>query len=146
MAKIISLILLLFLGVSFGQTTGKKTSELTARALVAGDRVIVMTAAGGNAAGNVGDGVIALQAEDARTDNPHAVTQAQVGLPNVDDTSDANKPISATTQTALDLLAPIASPTFTGTVVGITKAMVGWSTLTTQATLTSQLARQPRPR
>lgn len=37
-----------------------------------------------------------------RTDNPHNVTKLQVGLGNVDNTSDANKPISAATQTALD--------------------------------------------
>lgn len=35
-------------------------------------------------------------------DNPHEVTKAQVGLGNVDNTSDASKPISAATQTALD--------------------------------------------
>ena len=34
--------------------------------------------------------------------NPHHVTAAQVGLGNVDNTSDANKPISTATQTALD--------------------------------------------
>ena len=34
--------------------------------------------------------------------NPHGVTKAQVGLGNVDNTSDANKPISTATQTALD--------------------------------------------
>lgn len=34
--------------------------------------------------------------------NPHAVTKAQIGLGNVDNTSDANKPISTATQTALD--------------------------------------------
>lgn len=34
--------------------------------------------------------------------NPHAVTKAQVGLGNVDNTSDANKPISTATQNALD--------------------------------------------
>ena len=34
--------------------------------------------------------------------NPHAVTKAQVGLSNVDNTSDASKPISTATQTALD--------------------------------------------
>ena len=39
--------------------------------------------------------------------------------------SDSNKPISSATQGALDLKAPLASPTFTGTVGGITKAMVG---------------------
>jgi len=37
----------------------------------------------------------------ARTDNPHGVTKAQVGLGNVDNTSDANKPVSTATQTAL---------------------------------------------
>jgi hypothetical protein len=64
------------------------------------------------------------------------ITKSMVGLSNVDNTSDANKPISTATQTALDaklasatasttyetitnvaLKAPIANPTFTGTVV-----------------------------
>jgi len=58
-----------------------------------------------------------------------------VGLGSVDNTTDAAKPISTATQTALDLklasataastYAPIAGPTFTGTVSGITKSMVG---------------------
>jgi hypothetical protein len=51
--------------------------------------------------------------------------KSAVGLPNVDNTSDASKPISTATQTALDLKADLASPTFTGTVSGITKSMVG---------------------
>ena len=38
-----------------------------------------------------------------------------VGLSNVDNTSDANKPVSTLTQTALNLKANLASPTFTGT-------------------------------
>ena len=38
----------------------------------------------------------------AKKDNPHSVTAAQVGLGNVDNTSDANKPISTATQAALD--------------------------------------------
>ena len=38
----------------------------------------------------------------ARADNPHTVTKAQVGLGAVDNTSDANKPISTATQTALN--------------------------------------------
>lgn len=36
------------------------------------------------------------------TSNPHSVTKAQVGLGNADNTSDANKPISTATQTALN--------------------------------------------
>jgi hypothetical protein len=38
----------------------------------------------------------------ANTNNPHSVTASQVGLGNVDNTSDADKPISTATQTALD--------------------------------------------
>ena len=57
---------------------------------------------------------------------PTGITKSDVGLANVDNTTDAGKPVSAATQTALDLklasataattYAPIASPTFTGTV------------------------------
>ena len=45
-----------------------------------------------------------------------SLVKGDVGLGNVDNTSDANKPISTATQTALDLKSPLASPTFTGTV------------------------------
>jgi hypothetical protein len=44
------------------------------------------------------------------------ITATMVGLGNVDNTSDANKPVSTATQSALDLKANLASPTFTGTV------------------------------
>ena len=54
------------------------------------------------------------------------INKSMVGLGNVDNTTDALKPISTATQTALDLklssatasttYAPIASPTFTGTI------------------------------
>jgi hypothetical protein len=56
---------------------------------------------------------------------PTGITKSDVGLANVDNTTDANKPVSTATQTALDLKAPIDSPTFTGTVSGVTKSMVG---------------------
>lgn len=38
------------------------------------------------------------------TSNPHNVTKVQIGLSNVDNTSDMNKPISTATQTALDTI------------------------------------------
>ncbi len=41
----------------------------------------------------------------ANAANPHGVTQAQVGLGNVDNTSDATKPVSTAQQQALDLKA-----------------------------------------
>jgi hypothetical protein len=53
--------------------------------------------------------------------------KTNIGLSNVDNTSDASKPVSSATSTALNLKANLASPTFTGTVSGITKAMVGLS-------------------
>jgi len=48
------------------------------------------------------------------SNNPHAVTKAQVGLSNVDNTSDINKPVSIATAAQLNLKANINSPTFTG--------------------------------
>ena len=44
----------------------------------------------------------------SKTNNPHSVTKEQLGLGNVDNTSDKNKPISAATQNALDLKADLA--------------------------------------
>jgi hypothetical protein len=43
------------------------------------------------------------------------ITKAMVGLGNVDNTSDANKPISTAVQSALSGKAPLDSPAFTGT-------------------------------
>lgn len=45
-----------------------------------------------------------------------ALAKADVGLGSVDNTSDAGKPVSTAQQTALDLKANLAGPTFTGTV------------------------------
>lgn len=44
----------------------------------------------------------ALAAHTGNTQNPHQVTKAQVGLGNVDNTSDANKPVSTAQQQALN--------------------------------------------
>jgi hypothetical protein len=59
--------------------------------------------------------------------NPHGTTKADLGLENVDNTSDFNKPISTATQTALNLKAPLASPSLTGTPTAPT-ATVGTNT------------------
>ena len=56
---------------------------------------------------------------------PTGITKSDVGLGNVDNTADTAKPVSTAQQTALDLKANLAGPTFTGTVSGITKSMVG---------------------
>lgn len=59
----------------------------------------------------------------ASTSNPHTVTATQVGLGNVDNTSDANKPVSTATQTALDLKEDdLGNPTVDGYVLSSTIA------------------------
>jgi hypothetical protein len=46
---------------------------------------------------------------------PTGIVKADVGLGSVDNTADTAKPVSTAQQTALDLKANLASPTFTGT-------------------------------
>jgi hypothetical protein len=64
-------------------------------------------------------------ASPAFTGTVTGIDKAMVGLSNVNNTADLDKPISTVQQTALDLKAPLASPAFTGTVTGIDKTMVG---------------------
>ena len=75
-----------------------------------------------------------IESHTNSSSNPHAVTKTQVGLGNVDNTNDSDKPVSTAQQNALNLKANIASPTFTGTVGGITAAMVGAPTGTGTST------------
>ena len=63
------------------------------------------------------DSTIARVASPTFTGTVGGITKAMVGLDNVDNTADNNKPISNATQTALDAKAPLNSPTFTGTVI-----------------------------
>lgn len=51
-----------------------------------------------------------INTHELDTSNPHSVTKTQVGLNNVDNTSDLNKPISTAMQTALDGKENIISP------------------------------------
>lgn len=69
-----------------------------------------------------------------------AVARVNLGLGNVDNTSDVNKPIATATQAALDLKAPLASPTFTGTVSGIDKTMVGLGNVDNTSDLSKPIA------
>lgn len=58
------------------------------------------------------------------------ITKSMVGLSNVDNVSDANKPVSTATQTELDLKAPIADPTFTGNLTAENVSIDGNLTVT----------------
>ena len=63
-----------------------------------------------------GNNAVVTAAGLALLDDVDAAAQrATLGLGNVNNTSDIDKPISTATQTALNLKATIASPTFTGT-------------------------------
>ena len=64
------------------------------------------------------------------------LTKSDVGLANVDNTTDANKPVSSAQAIAIALKANIASPTFTGTVSGITATMVGLGNVTNESKAT----------
>ena len=65
--------------------------------------------------------------------NPHGTTKEDIGLGNVDNTSDLNKPISNATQNALNLKLSIESPSTTGTAISFTTDKV-YGTLTTPET------------
>lgn len=64
------------------------------------------------------------------------ITKDMVGLGNVENTSDANKPISTATQTALDAKAPLAGATFTGDVTVETNLIVDGNLTVTGTTTT----------
>lgn len=87
-----------------GILLGSGTGGITATAVLADGEMIV------------GDGSTDPAIESGAT------LRTSIGLGNVDDTSDANKPISTATQTALDLKAALVSPVFTGDPTGPTPA------------------------
>tara|TARA_R100000734_G_scaffold19153_1_gene18716 strand:+ start:36258 stop:40403 length:4146 start_codon:yes stop_codon:yes gene_type:complete len=81
-----------------------------------------------------------LTAHTVNVSNPHNVTKSQVGLGNVDNTSDVNKPISSATQTALNAKAPLASPSLTGNPTAPTQSAGDSSTkIATTAFVTSAI-------
>lgn len=79
-------------------------------ALQPGDNISELT----NNAGYITQSAIPVQSVAGKTGTV-TLAKGDVGLSNVDNTSDASKPISTATQTALDAKAPLASPSLTGT-------------------------------
>lgn len=75
-----------------------------------GDNVSTLT----NDAGYITSAQAPVQSVAGKT-GVVTLVKGDVGLGNVDNTSDLNKPISTATQTALDLKANLASPALTGT-------------------------------
>jgi trimeric autotransporter adhesin len=129
--------------VSTATQTALDLKAPLANAILTGTVTLPATTSIGNvSATEIGyiDGVTsAIQAQlDAKasiasptfTGTVSGITKAMVGLGNVDNTTDANKPISTATQTALDLKAPLANATLTGTVVLPATTSIGTTTAT----------------
>lgn len=91
-------------------------SLATGTVIAATDSVLVAL---GKLQKQITDNLSTLTTHTGNVSNPHSVTKTQVGLGSVDNTSDASKPISTATQTALDLKANLISPTFTTPSLGV---------------------------
>jgi hypothetical protein len=104
------------------------TETLTGKTIALGVNTVSGTTAQFNTA--ITDGDFATLAGTETLTNktitsPSGLVKADVGLGNVDNTSDASKPVSTATQTALDLKANLAGPTFTGTVAATNLTLSG---------------------
>jgi hypothetical protein len=104
--------------------TASSTNTLSNKSISLGSNTVTSTLAQLNTAISDAD-VATLAGTETLTNKtltspvintPTGITKTDIGLANVDNTSDANKPVSTATQTALDLKANLANPTFTGTV------------------------------
>lgn len=82
--------------VATNDQTPTYTEATTLAKLTSGEKLSV-------AFGKIAKAVTDLIAHIANKSNPHGVTKTQAGLGNVDNTSDADKPISKAQQTALNL-------------------------------------------
>jgi hypothetical protein len=125
-----------FTGTLAGDVTGTQSTTAISATTVTGKALTGYSSASGtiNATDTILTAINKLNGNDALkanlasptfTGTVGGITASMVGLGNVSNTSDANKPVSTAQQTALDLKANLASPQFTGTVSGITASMVG---------------------
>lgn len=93
---------LYFTGARVLSTLLAGLSTATNAVITASDSVL---SALGKLQKQISDNLTTLTSHTSNTSNPHSVTKTQIGLGNVDNTSDANKPISTATQIALNLKA-----------------------------------------
>lgn len=97
------------------------TTDLSTKLPLAGGTMSGTIVMGSNQITGLADGVASgdainkgqLDLHTVRTDNPHSVTKTQIGLSDVDNTSDVNKPVSTAQQAALNLKADITATSWT---------------------------------
>jgi hypothetical protein len=108
---------------TFSKLTTTDTFTAGANAIVQGKFSVVSdTSMNGNVyvGGSISENGTTLITKYATLNSPtftgtvSGITKTMVGLSNVDNTSDADKPVSTTQQTALNLKADVNSPIFTG--------------------------------
>lgn len=108
-------------------TSKIKRSQIQLTDLVS--TVLATDASGNIVAGTAGGDM--LKSENLSGLANNATARTNIGLGNVDNTSDADKPVSTAQATAIGLKANTASPTFTGTVTLPAGQVVNGVTLTT---------------
>jgi hypothetical protein len=115
------------------KSTASKTETLTNKSISLGSNTITSTLSQLNSAVSDAD-VASIAGAETLTNKtltspvintPTGITKTDVGLANVDNTSDANKPVSTAGQTALDLKANLAGATFTGALSGTSLTLSG---------------------
>lgn len=84
---------------------------------------------GGTGGGGTGGAVASVNGKTGVV----VINKADVGLGAVTNTADTDKPVSTPQRTALNLKADTFSPTFTGTVSGITPSMIGLASVNNTA-------------
>ena len=118
-------------------------STATNAVITASDTVI---GALGKLQKQVSDNLTTLTNHTGNTSNPHGVTKAQVGLGSVDNTSDASKPISSATASALAGKAGTSDSRLTDprewTAATVDQAEAEAGTATARAAWTAQRVRQ----
>ena len=118
------------------EALGKKVDQVAGKSLVADDLITKLSGLSTQAAINEliadakkagTDAASALATHTSDTSNPHSVTKAQVGLGSVDNTSDANKPISTAQAAAIKTVQDdvTSHKNSTSNPHSVTKAQVG---------------------
>jgi len=124
--------------ITFQDATGTvvlrdSTDTLTNKSISLGSNTVTSTLAQLNTAVSDAD-VASLAGTETLTNKtltspvintPTGITKSDVGLANVDNTTDALKPVSTATQTALDLKANLAGPALTGTTTAVNLTVSG---------------------
>lgn len=108
-------------------------STATATPVTSADNIIMAL---GKLEARVSSALSQITAHKNDTSNPHATTAAQVGLGNVDNTSDVNKPVSTATQTALNAKEPTIASGTTAQFLRGDKTWVDFSTTVRSSVLT----------